>query len=132
MRKSKAKGLGDTIEQITEATGIKALVKFVAGEDCGCDARKEKLNQIFPYSKPNCLSEHDYNFLTEFFNRPDKNTVIPSDQYRLMSIYKAVFNKPIEFTTCGSCLATTVEQIKTVYDTYVQENNGSQQDTGVK
>lgn len=26
-------GLGDTIEKITEATGIKAVVKFLAGED---------------------------------------------------------------------------------------------------
>jgi hypothetical protein len=28
----KAQGLGDTIEQITEATGIKKLVEFIAGE----------------------------------------------------------------------------------------------------
>ena len=28
-------GLGDSIEKITEATGIKAAVKFLAGEDCG-------------------------------------------------------------------------------------------------
>ena len=26
-------GLGDSIEKITEATGIKAAVKFIAGED---------------------------------------------------------------------------------------------------
>ena len=38
----KSKGLGDTIAKITEATGIDKLVKFVAGEDCGCDERKEK------------------------------------------------------------------------------------------
>ncbi len=38
----KSKGLGDTIAKITEATGIDKLVKFVAGEDCGCDERKEE------------------------------------------------------------------------------------------
>jgi hypothetical protein len=50
-----SEGLGDTIEKVTEATGIKKLVKFIAGDDCGCDDRKEKLNKLFPYNKPECL-----------------------------------------------------------------------------
>ena len=41
-------GLGDTVEKLTKATGIKKAVKFVAGEDCGCDQRKEKLNKLLP------------------------------------------------------------------------------------
>ncbi len=43
----KSKGLGDTIEKVTAATGIKKAVEFVtkkSGKDCGCNARKEKLN----------------------------------------------------------------------------------------
>jgi hypothetical protein len=43
----KSKGLGDTIEKITAATGIKKAVEFAtksSGKDCGCKARKEKLN----------------------------------------------------------------------------------------
>jgi len=45
----KSKGLGDTVEKITKAIGVKSLFnKFVKG-DCGCDERKEKLNQKFPY-----------------------------------------------------------------------------------
>lgn len=43
----KSKGLGDTIEKITTATGIKAVVDTVAkatGKDCGCGARKETMN----------------------------------------------------------------------------------------
>ena len=31
----KSKGLGDTIEKVTKATGIKTVVKRVAGDDCG-------------------------------------------------------------------------------------------------
>ena len=49
------KGLGDTIEAITTATGIKKVVEAVSkktGKDCGCGARKEKLNKLVPYSKP--------------------------------------------------------------------------------
>ena len=44
----KPKGLGDTIEVITEATGIKAAVELfskVTGIDCGCDERQEWLNE---------------------------------------------------------------------------------------
>ena len=46
----KSIGLGDTIEKITRATGIKSIVKKVTGQDCEpCKKRKEKLNKIFPY-----------------------------------------------------------------------------------
>ena len=37
-------GFGDTVQAITKATGIEKVVKAVAGEDCGCNERKEKLN----------------------------------------------------------------------------------------
>jgi len=53
----KSKGLGDTIEKITKATGIKAVtdaVSKVTKKPCGCQKRKEALNQRFPY-KPSGL-----------------------------------------------------------------------------
>ena len=43
------KGLGDTIEKITTATGINKIVNRVS-KDCGCKKRKEKLNKMFPYN----------------------------------------------------------------------------------
>ena len=47
---AKSKGLGDTIEKITTATGIKKAVEKVAGKGgCGCNKRKKALNKIFPY-----------------------------------------------------------------------------------
>ena len=48
---TKSKGLGDKIEKITKATGIKHIVEEVSGGDCGCKKRKDKLNKIFPYKK---------------------------------------------------------------------------------
>jgi len=45
----KSKGLGDTVEKITKAMGIKSLFDKFAKGDCGCNERKEKLNQKFPY-----------------------------------------------------------------------------------
>ena len=53
MEKKKSKGLGDTIEKITKATGIKKVVDKVAkatGKDCGCGERKDTLNRLFPYN----------------------------------------------------------------------------------
>ena len=50
----KSQGLGDTIEKITTATGIKKVVEKVAeatGSDCGCSKRKYTLNRVFPYKK---------------------------------------------------------------------------------
>jgi hypothetical protein len=43
----KSKGLGDTIEKITTATGIKNAVDTVSkatGKPCGCAERKQALN----------------------------------------------------------------------------------------
>jgi hypothetical protein len=51
--KAKSKGLGDTIDKITTATGIKKVVYSIAeatGKDCGCAERRDKLNRVFPYS----------------------------------------------------------------------------------
>jgi hypothetical protein len=50
----KSKGLGDTIEKVTTATGIKKVVENVAkatGKDCGCEKRKDALNRAFPYKE---------------------------------------------------------------------------------
>lgn len=47
-----SKGLGDSIEKFTTATGIKyAVDKITGNKDCGCNKRKEILNQKFPYKK---------------------------------------------------------------------------------
>ena len=52
---SKSKGLGDSVEKITKATGLKTLTELLAEsmgkKDCGCNKRKEWLNKQFPYKK---------------------------------------------------------------------------------
>ena len=53
MENKKSKGLGDSIEKFTKATGIKKVVDKVSkvtGKDCGCNKRKENLNRLFPYN----------------------------------------------------------------------------------
>lgn len=65
-----ALGLGDTIEKITEATGIKKAVDWFSqatGVDCGCDARKKRLNELVNYRKVECLTLDEYEWLTAFY-----------------------------------------------------------------
>ena len=48
----KHKGLGDTVEAVTQATGIKAIVEAGSkafNKPCGCQQRKKTLNDLFPY-----------------------------------------------------------------------------------
>ncbi len=52
--KKPARGLGDSIERVTQATGIKQIVERGAralGKDCGCSGRRDSLNRMFPYKK---------------------------------------------------------------------------------
>lgn len=117
MAKRKAKGLGDTIEQITEATGIKKLVEFVAGEDCGCEERKKKLNELFPYRNTNCLTEEEYTWLKES-NVLSQQTFKPTEQTKLIAIYNRVFNLRQEPTSCASCFRELVIKMQKVYAEY--------------
>ena len=55
VRKSEpSKGLGDTISNFTQKTGIKAVVDKISeatGVPCGCAERQEALNDLLPYDK---------------------------------------------------------------------------------
>ncbi len=46
----KPRGLGDTIEKFTKATGIKKLADMIPG-GCGCSQRRDALNKMLPYKK---------------------------------------------------------------------------------
>lgn len=120
-QKKQSKGLGDTIEKITEATGIKAVVeKFseITGIDCGCEERKEKLNNLISYRKKvNCLNESDYNQLTEFL-KPNKGSLTPNEQWAIAGIYERVFSVKLESSNCSSCWRDTLSELRKVYDTY--------------
>ena len=111
------KGLGDTIEKITEATGIKAAVKFIAGEDCGCDKRKEKLNELFRYNKTECLTEEEYNWLADFYSQ-QKNVVSGIEKKRLIEIYNRVFNMNKRLTSCSPCMKNIYDRLHEYFNEY--------------
>jgi NAD(P)H-nitrite reductase large subunit len=119
MAKRKPKGLGDTIEQITEATGIKKVVEAISeatGVDCGCGERKELLNKLFPYKQTECLNNEDNEWLTQFFSVTN-NQLTPKQQNRIIDIYKNVFNQNIQPSNCGSCWRDRINELKKIHDT---------------
>jgi hypothetical protein len=118
-RPKKSKGLGDTIEKITEATGIKKVVDAISdatGIDCGCEDRKHLLNKIFPYKQTECINDVDNEWLTNFFSTTN-NQLTPKQQNRVTEIYKNVFNENIQPSNCGSCWRDKINELKQVYDT---------------
>ena len=118
MARLKSKGLGDTVEKLTEATGIKKAVEVfseITGLDCGCNERKEKLNKLFPYRKTECLNETDYNALGIILKQ---NEITPEDQKTLSDIYFNVFKHRLQLSNCSSCWKGKVDELKRVYNEY--------------
>jgi hypothetical protein len=115
-----SKGLGDTVEKFTKATGIKKVVDTVFNKlekSCGCDERKEKLNYLFPNYRPNCLTEDEYNYLSERVGK--LNTVTAEEQKALLDIYNRVFNDRRELTGCNSCFLNGVwKKLERIFNEY--------------
>lgn len=117
-KSTKAKGLGDTVEKVLEKTGIAKVAKWVLGEDCGCDKRKEKLNYLFPYKKPECLTEDEFIYLDKYFTEA-KSTVHPKTQEKLLKIGNRIFHQKMSMTSCTSCFKKNLhDQLYKVYKEY--------------
>jgi hypothetical protein len=114
------KGLGDIVAKVTEVTGIKKVVKFLAGDDCGCDERQAKWNEIpmFKRKTPECIQEDDYNYLINFF-KTTVSKVKMSDYSRIVTIHNYIFktNEPTK-TSCNSCAAKITNRLKIYLNTY--------------
>lgn len=113
-----SEGVGDTVAKITKATGVDKLVKFIAGEDCGCDERQDSLNKIFKYKKINCISEEDYIYLSNFLgSNPTK--VNHSQKVRLITISNSIFNQN-ESTdiNCSTCIVGIINNLKKYLQVY--------------
>lgn len=53
-KKTRSRGLGDTVHKIAKALGAdKIAEKYedMTGKDCGCEKRREALNQLLSYYK---------------------------------------------------------------------------------
>jgi hypothetical protein len=118
---AESKGLGDTVEKVLEVTGVSKVAKWLLGEDCGCDERKQKLNELFPYKKPLCLEQTEFEYLNEWFNKKT-DKITPIEQNKLFAIHSRIFKVRNEPTSCSSCVLERVNQLKQVYNTYENTN----------
>jgi len=121
-RPKKQKGLGDTVEAVLTTTGIKKIFEiFVDGEDCGCDKRKEKLNELFPYRfKARCLTELEYNSWKDFKEVRTLKISWPQIVY-VCDLYATVFNRQTWYP-CSGCspkpLINMIDKLDKVFDAY--------------
>lgn len=110
---SKPKGLGDVVDKITEVTGIKAVVKAVAGEDCGCDERREKWNKKYKFRYANCLTEEQFNYMTAFLETKT-HKVTRQEQKAILDIYNYVFNSKRVLSSCSKCVADMIKKLEVI------------------
>lgn len=123
-KKNKSKGLGDDIEKLTKATGIKAAVEWFSeatGVDCGCLARKEKLNKLFPRkSQISCLEAGEYETLKQFFSNFDGRAIKEQYQEPLARIHARVFSH--KFAIPCPCAPkewkSFINDLKGLYESY--------------
>ena len=118
-QEEKPQGLGDVVKKVTDATGISALVEFFTpeGKDCGCNERQESWNKKFPFNKVNCLTEDEFNWLTDFYGKV-RITVSNEQKIKLYEIYNRVFNMKQKPSSCNSCVKRIVKSLKTILDSY--------------
>jgi hypothetical protein len=116
-------GLGDAIEEITKATGIKKLV----GDCEGCEKRKEKANIIghqleyfFKKYNPNQFTNKEAKEWNLFLNRDNKNIIEPEHQELIVRLLKSILNMSVR--PCPSCSASLwnkyIKMIDYVYKEY--------------
>jgi len=122
-KKMQAKGFGDTIDAITTGTGIKRLVKWFFGEDCGCEERRKYFNELLPYPAK-CLTDEQREQYQQFCNTRNieligngqaKGTLSKDEIKFITKLYAEVFNRKVWSVPCVSCLGTAKQLTAMVY-----------------
>ena len=106
-----SKGLGDKIAKLTKATGIDKLVHAVV-EDCGCDERQKKLNELFP-GRGVAMSEDDVPLFEELLPSIEKGRLTRPESKKMYAIYNRTFNanaKPCNCTGKNQRMVTKLQQ----------------------
>ena len=116
--KKKSKGLGDTIQKVTEATAVEKVVKKFFGEDCGCDKRRERLNKMFPYRDIKQMTPEQMTFFKDVLQpayRSGQN-LGKNNATEFYLLYQEVFNKKMKRTNCSSCNKNMYLELLKVYE----------------
>jgi len=110
---TKSKGLGDSIEKALKATGIDKVAKKILGDDCGCEERKKKLNQMFPYARP--FTEDELSIYESVLPRIKGGRINGQDQDIMIKLYNKVFNANKKRSSCTPCVKETLAKLEKVY-----------------
>ena len=117
----KPERLRDVVASITKATGFdkvaEAAAEALGFDDCGCDERRKKWNKKFSFGKPECFTEDEYNYLTNFFNTL-KNKVEYGDRKRVYEIYNRVFKSKALPSRCTACFNEKTKRLKELLNEY--------------
>lgn len=121
-------GLGDVVETITKATGIKTVVEKLT-KDCGCDKRKEALNKLPIFKRKvvalRCMDENQLKQYQEYRDRRSLTSWTNDDIKLLTDLYAHVFArqyKPSDL--CMNCQGTAqillkiTKHLDQVYESY--------------
>ena len=116
------KGAGDIIEKVTSATGVKKLVETLF-DDCGCNERKELLNNLFPIRyKPRCLTLDEYKSYKDFREHRTIKMTVQEIEY-ISKLYASVFNRQY-VKLCPTCRGTAtsligmIDKLDKVFESY--------------
>ena len=110
-------GIGNVVSSVLKATGVNKVVNFIAGEDCGCDERRKKLNALLK-TPTLCLTEDEYNALAEILimkpNEIGQGGILKMRQTyaRIKGIYIG------DLGTCGGCMRTLYKNLQVIFSTY--------------
>lgn len=120
-----AQGLGDIVAYITRKTGVEGVVKRftkATGIDCGCDKRKELLNELFPLKrkKIECMTRAQYDMWTAFREEQKGETLSVPQQEVVTLLHSELFkHKRIRPCSCNpKKWREYINDINLIYGTY--------------
>ena len=118
MSTKKSYGLGDDIAKFTKATGIDKLAKKVLGDDCGCEERRKKLNQMFPrFKNIRQFTEDEIKIYDEVMPIIEKNQRLNREEKTIVNaLYKGVFGQNPQWKSCSPCNKQIINNLKKVYE----------------
>ena len=102
-------GLGDKIEDVLEKTGIAKVAKAILGDDCGCEERKRKFNEMRLYApkQQRCFTEEEEVEYQNFLLHRKTNKWTAEQVTLLFRLYADIFGKRYNIKRmCGSCMGT--------------------------
>lgn len=131
-KRQPTKKLGDAVEAVTKATGIKAVVDFFtpSDADCGCDSRRQELNEagekmlnsiknLFTKEIQRGLWKEEYDILTPIMAEWEKGDMSRPQAKKVWEIHRQVFYSSYKnFPSCGKCIASMANELEKIYKEY--------------